>query len=176
MAIKVRDITIEDEASRDHGKTYRLTEMPAIPLDKWVARALLALGKSGVDIPDEVRQQGAAAIMTIGIRAFVGVQFADAEPLMDEMLDCITFVPDLKHPDARKLFPGDIEEVETLWHLRGQLMELHTGFTVRAAASKLAAVATEWMLSLLTQTSPDPSELSSAQDLPPGLNSEAPSA
>lgn len=173
MAIKVRDITIEDEASRDHGKTYRLTEMPAIPLDKWVARALLALGKSGVDIPDEVRQQGAAAIMTIGIRAFVGVQFADAEPLMDEMLDCITFVP-AKQGDARKLFPGDIEEVETLWHLRGQLMELHTGFTVRAAASKLAAVATEWMLSLLTQTSPDPSEPLSAPDSPPGPNLEQP--
>lgn len=167
MARKTKEITITAEG-RDQGRTFLLTEMPALAAEKWAARAFLALGKSGVDVPDEVRQHGTAAIMIVGIRAFVGIDFADAEPLMDEMMRCVQYGPSAGV--WRPLSNDDIDEVETLAFLRGELMELHTGFTVRAALSTLAAALTEWMLSLLTPTSPVPSDTSSEVDSPPLTN------
>lgn len=173
MARKVKDVTIA-AAGRDAGKVFRLTEMSALAAEKWAARAILALGRSGVDIDDEFRQAGTAAIITVGLRAFVGIDFADAEPLMDEMMACVEFVPDPQRPDVRRKIisgeDGDIDEVETLVFLRGELMELHTGFTVRAALSTLGAALTEWMVSLLTRTSLTPSDASSEVDSPPITN------
>jgi len=150
---------------RDVGKTFRLTEMPALAAEKWAARALLALGKSGVDIPDEVRQHGTAAVVVVGVRAFVGIDFADAEPLMDEMMKCVEYSP--SQGVWRALIDDDVDEVQTLAFLRGELMELHTGFTVRAAMSTLVAALSDWMLSLLMPTSPPSSDTSSEADSPP---------
>lgn len=156
MARKVTDVTIVAEG-RDQGKIFRLTEMAAVNAEKWAARALLALGKSGVDIPDEVRQHGTAAVVVVGLRAFTGIEFADAEPLMDEMMRCVQAVPDPGNLDVcRSLVDTDIDEVATLAQLRGELMELHTGFTVRAALTILVASASQWAASLLTPISPSP--------------------
>ena len=167
MARKTREVTITAEG-RDQGKAFLLTEMPALAAEKWAARAFLALGKSGVDIPDEVRQHGTAAVVVVGIRAFVGIDFADAEPLMDEMMRCVQYGPS---PGVwRPLIDDDIDEVETLTFLRGELMELHTGFTVRAALSTLVAALSQWMLSLLTPMSPESSDTLSEVDLPPSTS------
>lgn len=173
MPIHVRDITIDDEGSRDHKKTYRLTEMPVLQSEKWAARAILALGQSGVDVPDEFRQRGMDAIVTVGLKALVGIEFAAAETLMDEMLECVTFVPDPRNPESRKLFPGDVEELATLAFLRGELMELHTGFTVRAGLWSLGTKLAQWITFHATQTSPPPLDLSGEAESAAGQNSGA---
>lgn len=168
MSRKVKELTIT-EPGRDQGKVFRLTEMSAVAAEKWAARALLALGKSGVDIPDEVRQHGTTAVVVIGIRAFVGIEFADAEPLMDEMMKCVEYSP--SRDVWRALIDDDIDEVQTLAFLRGELMELHTGFTVRAALSTLVVALSQWMASLLTPTSLSPSDPPSEVGSPPSTNS-----
>ena len=43
--LKSVDITIEE--GRDKGKRFKITEMPAVKMDKWATKALLILGKSG---------------------------------------------------------------------------------------------------------------------------------
>lgn len=130
---KTADITITDEG-RDKGKVFRLREMSAMQAEKWAARALLALAKSGVDIPDEISEMGMAGMVALGIKSLVGVSFRDAEPLLDEMLGCIKIVPDPARPQIeRPLIDGDIEEVRTLVTLRKEVFTLHTGFSLPAA-------------------------------------------
>ena len=45
MARKVEYITIDQEG-RDQGKTFKITEMPALKAEKWATRAFLALAAS----------------------------------------------------------------------------------------------------------------------------------
>jgi hypothetical protein len=142
---KTETVVIEREG-RDKGKTFLITEMPAMQAEKWAARALLALGRAGVEIPDDAMGLGAAAIISAGLGAFRQMNFVDAEPLLDEMMSCVQIVPDPTKKDAttqapivRALIDGDIEEVATLAQLRSEVIEVHTGFSVTAALSKLGA-------------------------------------
>lgn len=118
----------EVEGNRDSGKLFLLKEMPASQAEKWATRALLALGKSGLDIPEGA---GMAELAAIGVRYLFGASFRDIEPLMDEMFACIQIYPDptrQKNPMPRPLIEEDIEEVSTRLQLRAELFTLHTGF------------------------------------------------
>lgn len=133
MARKTKLLMISEEG-RDKGKKFLLTEMPAIKAERWAIRALVALAHAGVDIPDESRGAGMAALAHAGLRALHNLDFAEAAPLLDEMWDCVLVLPDPKNPElSRKLMMNgmegdDIEEVSTLWYLREQIFKLHTDF------------------------------------------------
>lgn len=158
MARKTKDVTITLD-NRDNGKVFRLTEMPAVQAEKWAARALLAMSRSGVEIPEEAMTAGAATLLAAGLRSFTSMAFEDAETLLDEMFACIQSV---HGPVARALIEDDIEEVTTRLFLRGEVIEIHTGFSVTASLSKLGAAAKEANGSSDTPTSPKPSDRSSA--------------
>lgn len=112
---------------RDKDKRFLITEMPATPSEKWAARAFLALAHAGIDIPDELRGAGMAAIAIVGITALSRVSWAEAEPLLDEMMACVQSV---QPAITRPLIEEDIEEVATRVWLRGEVFELHTGFSL----------------------------------------------
>lgn len=132
----------DGSTNRDAGKAFLVTEMDSVRAEKWAIRALLAVTSSGVDIPPEVAQMGAGALMAAGFRALLTMAFADAEPLLDEMMNCVVIVPDPKRPDTtRPIDDVDIEEVMTRLHLRSEVVELHTGFSVAAFLSRLGTVA-----------------------------------
>lgn len=141
-------VTIEAEG-RDKGKTFLVLEKSAYEAEKWATRALLALSRNGVEVPEEAMNAGALGILIAGLAGFKQMRFDDAEPLLDEMLTCISFVPDVSkldpvngRPLARPLITGDdgdIDEVTTLLKLRGEALELHLGFSVNAVLSSLAA-------------------------------------
>lgn len=148
---KTKLVTIDpSDENRDAGKTFLITEMAAWECERWAARALLALGRAGVEISDDTMAAGAVAVLGAGLAAFRQMRFEDAEPLLDEMMACVSFVPDLSRinplttqPFARKLQRGDdanasdIEELSTLLRLRMEVIELHTGFSVAGALSEL---------------------------------------
>jgi hypothetical protein len=145
---KTKTIAIEREG-RDKGKTFLITEMPAMQAEKWAARALLALGRAGVEVPEDAVAAGVAGIMSASFASLAKMPFADAEPLLDEMMLCVQLVPDptktdamTQRPIARALIGEDIEEVPTLLKLRAEVAELHLGFSVTGALSSLAA---SWM-------------------------------
>ena len=128
MARNTKEIIIAD-AGRDQGKRFLLMEMPARPAEKWATRAFLALARSGVDIPEDIANSGWAGIAIQSLKTIAGVQFAEAEPLMDEMFKCIQFVPDTGIP--RPLIDtgtdgDDIEEIMTRMKLRWEVVTLHT--------------------------------------------------
>jgi len=172
MARKTKAVQITAEG-RDKGKTFWLTEMGAVPAEKWADRALLAFAKSGRnEMPEDIQAGGAAGLMAIGIRAITTVDFADAEPLMDEMLSCVLFVPDPQKTDQMTKQPitrpviwegdaADIEEVGTILKLRSEVIELHLGFSIAAFLSTLGEKAKAALSSNDTSTSPNPPVTSS---------------
>lgn len=136
---KIQDVTILD-SGRDNGKVFRITEMPAMKAEKWAMRALLAVGKSGVDIPDNVAGGGVAGLAAVGLKALMSIPWELAEPLLDEMMQCIQYLPDPNAPErVRPLIDDDIEEVKTRLTLRNEVFQLHTGFSLPGASSKSAA-------------------------------------
>lgn len=120
---------------RDQGKLFHLTEMPAAQAEDWAIRAFLALARSGVEVPEDVEAAGFAGIATMGLRAFGGMTYADAKPLMDEMLaSCVQIVPDPGKPLVmRGLVDDDTEEVATRLWLRAEVLKLHVDFSKVAA-------------------------------------------
>ena len=142
MARKKLDIVIDAEG-RDQGKMFRLTEMPAMRAEKWAAKAILALLKGGAEIPQEAAAAGIAGLASYGIGAFARVSFAEAEPLMDEMMQCVRLVPDPAKPMVEVgLYEDAVEEVATLVRLREEVLSLHLGFSLADRLSELRGSAT----------------------------------
>ena len=134
MARKVATIVIDSEG-RDCGKVFQLREMPAMQAERWA--------KSGVEIPENIANAGLAGVAALGLKAFGGLDFADAEPLLIEMMSCVQIIPDPAKPQVvRFLVDDDIEEVATLLKLRAEVFSLHTGFSIPGAPSKSTSTAT----------------------------------
>jgi hypothetical protein len=130
---KSENLTITAEG-RDKGKVFVLTEMSAVQAEKWATRALLAVAKSKADIPDDIGSLGAAGLLALTVRSVSGLTFADAEPLLDEMMTCVKVMPDPGNPNVvRGVIPDDFEEVSTLLTVRKEVFRLHTGFSVPGA-------------------------------------------
>jgi hypothetical protein len=92
----------------------------------------------------------------VGIKAFGSIPWELAEPLLDEMMSCVRFIPPAKNVEPMALLPDMIEEVTTLLSIRKELLELHLGFSLAAKLSNLRTlVATKTGTdSSDTQTSP----------------------
>lgn len=142
MARREKDFKVE-AVGRDQGKIFRLVEMSAFAAEKFAAKVLLALMKSGVKIPENVKDAGLAGLATVAISAFGGIHPDVLMPLLDEMMECVKIIPDSRYPDksVRALVDEDIEEVATLLELRKELLELHLGFSLAAKLSNLMAEA-----------------------------------
>jgi hypothetical protein len=130
MARKTKVVVITgDEDNRDLHKRFLLTEMPASQAEKWAMRAFLALTRSGLEIPANIKEAGFAGLAIMGLQALSQISFQEAEPLMDEMFSCVQVMPDARNPQVvRPLLESDIEEVTTRIHLRQEVLQLHVSF------------------------------------------------
>jgi hypothetical protein len=156
MTRKVIDITIPDKG-RDQGKMFRLTEAPAMLADKWGIRAMLALNRNGANIPDEIMKLGLIGVLVIGVHKLRGVLWSDLEPLLDEMMTCVQFIPTPSQPHiVRNIMFDDIEEVATLSILRKEVFSLHVDFSgpVDQQMSQGAAGDSEKPLNMSTSAPP----------------------
>lgn len=113
-------------AGRDHGKAFIVTEMDAFKAEWWAIKLALALGKAGMELPENV--QGMAAIAAAGMGALMKIDPTDAKPLLDEMLTCVKYQHAPGHPPLPLGSPGVVEEASTLLTLRKEVFLLHTGF------------------------------------------------
>jgi len=133
MARNTIDYIVTDEG-RDCGKKFKITEMDAFKGEKWAMRALLALMGERVDLPKGFEKKGMSGIAEIGLKMFSSLKWETAEPLIDEMMTCVQYMPDPGNPlIVRALFPGDIEEIGTLFTLRKEVLNLHVGFSQAVA-------------------------------------------
>ena len=128
MPRKTNTITLKQ--GRDAGKTFRITEWPAMKIEAWVLRGAFGLGKAGVEIPPQVMELGAAAIAY-----FIGTQVLKMPSrlgirLADELMECVQRVePKLD----RSLVENDIEDFETRLQLKMEVLKIFFGFFVGAA-------------------------------------------
>ena len=124
MARKTTRLTIESEG-RDKGKTFIITELPALDIERWTVRLVLALGKNGVNLPGVQADSGFAGIAGVLWALVAQVSPDEAESLMATML------AGLKIDEGRitrDLVADDIEEPETLLQLRMAWVDLHSVF------------------------------------------------
>lgn len=174
---KTKIVTIDAEG-RDKGKSFLIVEKDAWAAEEWSTRAIMALANVGVEVPDGAIQAGALGLFAIGLEALRKLPFDAAKPLLDEMMTCVSFVPDAgkvdpvtQRPATRpvimpsELSDGDIEEVTTLYKLRQEALDLHLGFSVAAILSDLMA-ALRSMSQQNTQTSPEAAGQSSNPEKP----------
>lgn len=131
---KTRDVKIEFEG-RDKGKVFVLQEMSSLRAERWGIRAINALVRAGVQMPEGMEMAGMAALVRVGISSISLIPLDDLRELMDEMFSCIRVRPDPRNSQIlRDLVDDtgdgdDIQEVKTRVFLRQKLMELHVGFS-----------------------------------------------
>lgn len=129
---KTAEIVIADEG-RDKGKRFQIEEMAAAQAEKWALRALFAAMNAGIEIPDDVSaNSGMAGIAVMGWEALAKVPFEKAEPLLDELMDCVKSVQD--NGFIRGLVDSDTEEVKTRLKLRMEVFKLHVDVFMNGAA------------------------------------------
>jgi len=154
MPRRTTEVTIPDEG-RDQGKIFIITEMPARKAEKWANRALVLLSKgAGATIAREIDENsGWAGVAAVGLGAIGSLDWKDAEPLLDEMLECVQIRtgPSVVRP---LVADDDVEEIATLVRLRKAALELHAGFSLADVLSKLRSLLPASAGSQNTETSP----------------------
>lgn len=138
--------TFTATAGRDKGKTFIITEMPARAAHKWATRALLCMGGAAAEIPGLMANSGVAGLAVVGLKAFMqGIPYEQAEPLMDELLACVTINHEPANPalERKLMIDADIEEVETIFSLQKAAFMLHTRPFTSAIQSTSESVAKE---------------------------------
>ena len=127
MARKVQRYTVT-ESNRDSGKTFQITELPALEAERWALRALLAMSRNGVNVPDDALDAGFASLAAMGLNMLANIKPDEADELMKKMLECVMYVPEGKGLQPRPLVDSDIEEISTLMRLRAEVLKLHGDF------------------------------------------------
>ncbi len=158
--LKQAEVVCELDNS-DKGKVFRLTRMSAVQSEKWAWRAISALGKSGIDMPEELFAFKMEVVAAVGIHMLMRAPWGEVEPLLDEMKTCIEFKPDNAKPVFRPLVDSDIDEPVTILWLRDEVMHLHTGFSPAAMLLSLGVAARERLNTQNTSMSQGLSEQSS---------------
>lgn len=126
---------------RDKGRLYLITEMWASQGEAWATRVLIAMLGANVNLPDNFKELGMAALAQMGFQALGALKWEDAKPLLAEMMDCVQIIPDPKKTHVfRPLIEEDIEEIPTRLELRMEVWNLHTGFLQAVAPSLVAKV------------------------------------
>ena len=167
---KTVDVTISPETApsvegRDYGKTFRITEMPAMQAEKWANRATLAMvPRLSQEISPEVAEALAEnpTMPQMGrlFKLLQGISFPEIEPLLDELMNCVEVVSSDPRIPPRKLGLGgmeDIEEIETIRYLREVVLNVHTGFIMPASILALMEAVSKVSIFEDTPTSPSPS-------------------
>lgn len=124
MSLKTKTVTIEK--GRDKGKKFEITEMPVAKIDNWAMRVLLALAGAGVEVAEA--NEGMMGLAKVAFAALGKVPPAIAIPLMDELLECVQFVPNGGSPRPLDLELGDVQDFTSIWILRKEVFNLHIDF------------------------------------------------
>ena len=123
MARKTIDVA---GVGRDEARVYRITEMSAFKAEKWAIRALWVIASKSVDLPEVFDNAPFAEFVKVGLSALFKVDYSDAEPLLDEMMTCVSLVT---QAGVRPLIMADdFEDLRTIIKLRKEIFALHTDF------------------------------------------------
>jgi hypothetical protein len=79
-------------------------------------------------------------VAAVGMKAFTGIPWELAEPLLDDMLPSFRFVMDPNSPNPllkhRALMEDDVDDMTTRFELRKVWIDMHFGFLLAAKPSE----------------------------------------
>ena len=138
-------VTLND---RGNELTFRIREMPATKVERWIIKLAGALSATGVfsaDVADGVDAQKAIADFLLkGGLSKLGLVTKDydtvVQPLIDELYTCVEQkVGNAYFALTPDVIDAKIEDVRTLFNLQKEIVKLHLDFFVPGAASSSTA-------------------------------------
>ena len=138
-------VTLND---RGNELTFRIREMPATKVERWIIKLAGALSATGVfsaDVADGVDAQKAIADFLLkGGLSKLGAVTKDydevIQPLIDELYTCVEQkVGNAYFALTPDVIDAKIEDVRTLFNLQKEIVKLHLDFFVLCAASNSTA-------------------------------------
>lgn len=138
-------VTLND---RGNELTFRIREMPATKVERWLIKLAGALSATGVfsaDVADGVDAQKAIADFLLkGGLSKLGLVTKDydtvVQPLIDELYTCVEQkVGNAYFALTPDVIDAKIEDVRTLFNLQKEIVKLHLDFFVPGAASSSTA-------------------------------------
>jgi len=130
---KTIEVTRDAPGTRDHGKTFVITEMSATQAADWATRALFYIAQGGVSLPEEILSGGMESVAFLGISFLSAVDVELARPLLNELYQCVQIK---EQHVTRKPTDDDVEDYQTILWLRGEVLKLHTGFSLAGDQSR----------------------------------------
>ena len=134
-------VTLND---RGNELTFRIKEMPATKVERWIIKLAGALSATGVfsaDVADGVDAQKAIAdFLLSGGLSKLGMVTKDydevIQPLIDELYTCVEQkVGNAYFALTPDVIDAKIEDVRTLFNLQKEIVKLHLDFFVPGADS-----------------------------------------
>ena len=142
MTRRVKTLTLpgiraERLHERDNGKTFVISEMGAYDGQDFAVRAILALSRSGAQLPEGALTGGWDVLASFAFSALLGANYGELRPLLDEMLACVGYQHAPKIPLQAVTPDGagncPVEEITTYLTLYKAVWEHHTGFSMAAS-------------------------------------------
>lgn len=132
MALKQKTVTCPHDGA-DKGKQFTITRMSAYVADKWGRHAFQAAISGGGAIPGVTEGGGLAEVAAAGIGIFGAMEPARMDELIDQLLECVAYVPDPANPSVTIPFKlaartDQIEEIPTVGWLQKEAFALHVDF------------------------------------------------
>lgn len=124
-------VTLDD---RGNELTFKIREMSALQLERWIMRACLVLSRGGLKLPEAMDMHAALALLRRGdyktlLQVLSGIEIEDAQPLLDSMLSgCARMVGKAEMALTPALIDDVIADVRTLFALRMEILKLNFGF------------------------------------------------
>lgn len=119
-----KEVEITIEEGRDKGKTFKITEMSAVQMDRWATKALCLFGKGGVTLEELGKLDMSALLKVLG-----ELGYDLSEPLLNELLECASFKKDgVFVPMKGAMVDSVVEDFKTLFRLRMEALSLNLGF------------------------------------------------
>ena len=132
MSRKTKDLIIEDVASRDYGKKFRITEMSAWDGEEMAQDITRIMGEVGFSgIPDDVINMGSAGLATLGLSFLSAASKEVSGEVKKRLISTAKIV--ISGQDGREsennINPSlDFEEVQTIRILLDEIFKLNFSF------------------------------------------------
>lgn len=125
-----KEIEITIDKGRDAGKKFKIIEMSALQADRWATKTLMALGRT--------TDGGILSVASMGIEGILkslgSADYEKVEPLLQELLECASFVKDGTCIQLKAgMVDSIIEDWTTLFKLRWEALNLVIDFLVQGS-------------------------------------------
>lgn len=132
---KEKIITIEK--GRDAGKRFKIVEMSAYSIDNWATKVLMMIIGGGATMPDGVSTEdlngisGLQTVLKYGLKSLCNADYEKTKPLLDDLLKCCYFLPDISGSSVQmtpEAVDTVVEDVTTLLTLKKEAFTIHFDF------------------------------------------------